>query len=276
MGYTDYEDEVLNHLKQIELSILKDFIKICEENELDYFLYGGSLIGAIRHEGFVPWDDDIDVIMYREDYEKFLKIMHEHPLDKYEVLSTDYTKDYFLLFSKMMLKNTIFEEWWVNQVDFELGIYIDIFVLDYLSNNKIKRFFQIKISRLCKHLMALSIVKFINYPFFTQTLANLIHGLIKFFRVPPNFFTKKAIKNLTKYQNENCEMICDITVKKEPAIYLNKDYRPAKKLKFEDIEVSVPNNYDKVLTTLYGDYMKLPPIEERQNHVTNEIDFGEY
>lgn len=276
MGYKEYDDEILEKIQQIELSILKDFIKICEENNLEYFLYGGCLIGAIRHDGFIPWDDDIDVIMYREDFEKFLKIMQENPWDKYDVLSSEYTEGYFLLFGKMMLKNTIFEEWWVDQVNFDLGIFLDIYVLDNLSSNKIKRFYQLKKGRLLKHLMAVSVVKFTNYPLIPQTIANIFHYLIKFFHIPPRFFIKQALKTLTLCQNEHCEMLVDITVIKGPTIFFKKDFSPAKKVKFENITVCVPNNYHRVLTTLYGDYMKLPPIEERRNHITNKIDFGDY
>lgn len=75
MKYNEYDDKTLKHLQSLELMILKDFIKICEENNLTYYMYAGSLLGTIRHNGFIPWDDDLDVIMFRDDFEKFKKFL---------------------------------------------------------------------------------------------------------------------------------------------------------------------------------------------------------
>ena len=84
---SEYDKNTLKHVQDVQLMILKDFIEICEKNNLEYYAYGGTIIGAIRHEGFIPWDDDIDLLMLREDYEKFLKIMDEMQSEKYEELS---------------------------------------------------------------------------------------------------------------------------------------------------------------------------------------------
>ena len=82
MKYTEYDDKTLKHLQSLELMILKDFIKICEEYDLTYYMYAGSLLGAVRHNGFIPWDDDLDVIMFRDDYEKFKKVFSSSPNEK--------------------------------------------------------------------------------------------------------------------------------------------------------------------------------------------------
>lgn len=276
MAYNNYDKETLRKIQKIELMILKDFIKICEDNDLEYFLYGGSALGAIRHDGFIPWDDDIDVIMFRKDYEKFLKIMKNMNLKKYELLTPYDYDDYCWLYSKISLKNTKFNLWWRKQVKFNLGIFIDIFVLDNLSDNKFKRKLQTIRGRLLERLSIMSTIKLENYPKLTQGLSNIMHRVLKFLNISSNFFNKRALKILKKYENENTEFVCDISAGGHPQVYKREDYIPAKKTKFEDIEVNIPNNYDKVLTNIYGDYMQLPPEGERENHIPKDLNLGPY
>ena len=275
MDYTNYSDETLHKIQELELMILKDFIAICEENNLEYFIYGGSALGAVRHGGFIPWDDDIDIIMFRKDYEKFKEITLAKPNEKYDFL-TSKTKDYFFLFSKIMLKDTVFEEWWVNQVDFNLGIYIDIFVLDNVPDNKLKRFIHVKCCRILDKLPAISVVKFEDYPFIVQLLTNITHKVFKLLNIKRESLIAKTQKLLTKYNNQNCKYVCDISALNHPQIYKIADFKPHKKIKFENLEVTCPNNVDNILTQIYGNYMELPPESERYNHITKKIDFGPY
>ena len=275
MDYTNYNDETLHKIQELELMILKDFIAICEENNLEYFIYGGSALGAVRHGGFIPWDDDIDIIMFRKDYEKFKEITLAKPNKKYDFL-TSKTKDYFFLFSKIMLKDTVFEEWWVNQVDFNLGIYIDIFVLDNVPDNKLKRFIHVKRCRILDKLPAISVVKFEDYPFIVQLLTNITHKVFKLLNIKRESLIAKTQKLLTKYNNQDCKYVCDISALNHPQIYKIADFKPHKKIKFENLEVTCPNNVDNILTQIYGNYMELPPESERYNHITKKIDFGPY
>lgn len=276
MKLKKYDEKTLKKLKELELIILKEFISICEANDLQYFLYGGSALGAVRHEGFIPWDDDIDVAMLQEDYEKFVEVMAKIDNNKFELVTPDSYPDYFLLFSKLMLKGTRFEEWWIDQVDFHVCINIDIFVLYNLSNNKIKRFFQVIRGRLLDRLLTMDVIKLEGYPRITETIANSINKILNFLHIKPDFFKDKARKILTKYKNEDSKFICDISALNHPQIYLKEDYVPPKKVKFEDIEVNIPNNSDRILKQIYGDYMKMPPEEERYNHVPQNLDFGSY
>ena len=275
MDYTNYNDETLHKIQELELMILKDFIAICEENNLEYFIYGGSALGAVRHGGFIPWDDDIDIIMFRKDYEKFKEITLAKPNKKYDFL-TSKTKDYFFLFSKIMLKDTVFEEWWVNQVDFNLGIYIDIFVLDNVPDNKLKRFIHVKRCRILDKLPAISVVKFEDYPFIVKLLTNTTNKVFKLLNIKRESLIAKTQKLLTKYNNQDCKYVCDISALNHPQIYKIADFKPHKKIKFENLEVTCPNNVDNILTQIYGNYMELPPESERYNHITKKIDFGPY
>ena len=106
MKLRKYDEKELKKLQQIELKILKEFISICDKHSLDYYLYGGTNLGAIRHSGFIPWDDDIDVIMFRDDYNKFLKIISEREMGEFKLINSNVYEDYFLQHSKLTLKNT--------------------------------------------------------------------------------------------------------------------------------------------------------------------------
>ena len=258
--------------------ILKDFIKICEKNNLTYYIYAGSLLGAVRHNGFIPWDDDLDVVMFREDYEKLKKIFLSNPNDKYELLTNETSEDYFHLLSKLMIKNTLFEEEWVNQVNFHVGINIDIFVLDDLADGRFKRFYQLKKSFLYNKLLIMSKIKLDDLPFLTKVTTHLVYYFLNLFNIKPSTINKRCLNFLRKYQDVCCECVFDIsaTAEEYPLIYYKEDFNQIVKLKFEDIEVNAPKNYDNILKSLYGDYMMLPPKEQRYNHITEHLDFGDY
>jgi len=274
MDYTDYDDYTLKKLQELELMMLKDFIKICDENNLEYFMYSGSLIGAVRHKGFIPWDDDIDVIMFREDYDKFVEIFKSQKNEKYDLLTAENTDDYFLLFSKIVLKGTKFEEWWFDQVNFDLGIFIDIFVLDDAPKNKFSQKIFTRRAHILNRFISISTLKFSNYPKSTQFIVNTLHLLFKKFNLSPCFFKKKFFNLIKKNNGSDSVFIVSSWYYNE--IYQKTDWTPSVKLQFEDIMVNVPNDYDKILTRLYGDYMQLPPEEDRYNHITETLDFGPY
>ena len=214
--------------------------------------------------------------MFRDDYEKFMKIMESRNSEKYEILETRYQNDYFLLFAKMSLKNTIFGEYWTNQVGFNLGIFVDIFVLDNVPDNKIKRFFFKKHSFLLDKLLTMSAIKLDNnYSMSVRLISNAMHFILKKLGLTTNYFQKKANKLFRKYDDIETEYVSDLT---EPSQFIVKrsHLNPPKKVKFEDIEAKVPNDYDYVLRLIYGDYMQIPPEEERITHIIENLDFGNY
>lgn len=278
LNYNEYDDKILNHLHELELMILKDFIRICEENNLTYYMYAGSLLGAVRHNGFIPWDDDLDVIMFRDDFEKFKKIFIASENDKYELLCNETEKDYFHLLAKLMLKGTRFEESWVSQVDFHVGINMDIFVLDDLAEGKFKRSYQLKRSFVYNKLLIMSKVRLDDLPFIQKVVSHAGYYVLKLFRVKPSSLNRRCLNFLKKYKNPDAEHVFDIsaTSKEYPQIFRKADFKSVAKVKFEDIEVNAPINYDFILTSLYGDYMQLPPEEDRYNHITETLDFGPY
>lgn len=278
LKYNEYDDKTLRHLQSLELMILKEFIRICEENNLTYYMYAGSLLGTIRHQGFIPWDDDLDVIMFRDDFDKFKEIFMSTPNEKLTLLCNETEEDYFHLLSKLMLKGTFFEEDWVNQVNFSIGINMDIFVLDDLSNDKFKRNYQLKKSFLYNKLLIMSMIKLDNLPFLTKVVTHGGYYILNLLKIKPRWLNKRCLNFLNKYRDDNAECVFDIsaTAEEYPQIFNKRKFKIVKKAKFENIEVNVPGNYDEILKSLYGDYMQLPPKEDRYNHITEKLDFGQY
>lgn len=276
--FKKYDDETLNHLHDLELMILKDFSKICEDYGLKYYMYAGSLLGAIRHKGFIPWDDDLDVVMFREDFEKFKKIFPTLRSDKYELLSNETNEDYFYYFAKIMIKDTRFEEEWINQLNFHIGINIDIFVLDDLSDNKISRKYQIMRSFLYNRLLITSNLKLDNLSFFSRLVSHSLYYILNFFNLNTSKMFNRSIKFLNNYSNRNSECVFDIAANANeyPQIFKKSDFGNGVKVDFEDTKVNVPINYEVILESLYGDYMELPPEDKRYNHMADHIDFGQY
>lgn len=270
-----YDDETLKHLQKVQLMMLKDFIKICEDNNITYFVNGGTLLGTIRHQGFIPWDDDIDIMMFREDFDKLNKVMSNHN-EKYHLINVLNEETYHYTWARFNLKNTILEEWWAKQVDYTVNIFIDIFILYGLPKNKFKRFIHKWRCFALNQMVQYSIVKFENESKLKEIIQQLAHYFLKIIPISTNTIKKRCIKTYRKYKDDESEEVCDFPALVLLPIYKRNDWLPAKKAKFEDIEVNVPNNPDSILKIIYGNYMELPPEDKRFRPAPNKLDFGEY
>lgn len=271
-----YDEETLKHLQQVDLKILKYFIEICEEHNLTYFMYAGSLLGVIRHQGFIPWDDDIDVIMFREDFEKLNEVLEKDIDENYRFFNVLNEETYHYTWGRLMLKNTLFKEWWGDQVDYTPNIFLDIFILDNVPSNKFKKFFHKWSSYLLIVLTSYSIIKFKNDSKLKEIIQQTIYYILKILPISPTTIKKKCVESFSKYQHEDCDEVCDFPSENIMQMSFKTDWVPLKRGKFEDIEVNIPNNYDKILRMDFNEYMELPPVESRFNPAPEEIDFGEY
>lgn len=263
MKYVD-KSEHLKELQEVELNILKYFDKVCKQNNLRYFLGSGTLLGAVRHQGFIPWDDDIDLFMPGEDYLKLYDIMKKEKNSDYFFQSLDTEKNYFLLWNKIRLNNTIFVEkgWEENEIN--QGIFIDIFPLLEvpLEKNGIKKLgIKLKILSLFIEANLKNDGRYKHY----GKMGKIIHKMIKL--IPQKIRNDIVIKNIKK--------LC--LYKSEGQYYFTTDTGIEKKiskssfdkvidLNFEDGMFPSPKGYDKYLTEMYGDYMKLPDESERNGH----------
>lgn len=267
-----YEPEVLAKLQQCELEMLADFIKICKENDITYFGVGGTGIGALRHGGFIPWDDDIDIGLLYNDYLKLIDVYKKEHSDKYTIINANEFDAYPLMTTRICLKGTRFVEDAFKSVDCPLGIFLDIFPFCNVPEDPKAHKKQAKRAWFYGKLLILKHLPFPNVPFkgIKAKLAHCATAVCSF--IINIFFShkslyKKIIKECTRYQDidtEKYEYFFDTVNGK--CIYTKDDIFPIRKVKFENVELDFPNKLEEILTMNYGDFMQVPPPEKRKNH----------
>ena len=265
-------EDQLRKLQLAQLDILNRVVDICKKFNFKYYLIGGTLIGAVRHKGFIPWDDDIDIAMPREDYDKFIEVAMQELNYPYKVVhySTDESYKYYLL-------NIVNQEIEVTQqkvTPITSNVWIDILPIDGVPNNIFSRtLFKFRI------LYYRALVGFTNIDTIRDKKRNVIEKiLIKFAKVIPigKVLDRKKIrikndKLLRKYKYDKCEYVGTYFGNYGFHEIVPKNYfGNGTSVTFEGIEFCAPERVDEYLTHMYGDYMKLPP-EDKQvgNHILN-------
>lgn len=254
-------------LQMIEVDMLKVFVDTCQKLGLRYYLIGGTLLGAVRHKGFIPWDDDIDVGMPRADYEVFLakaQDMLPEPLflQTYET-DPEYPKGY----AKIRNSNTTFIETTVKNQNMNHGVFIDVFPLDVYDSHKKKDYFwRIKQILVTARISLIYDKAIVNKALWAiGRIAKWIYPTLQDACIARD----KMYKSIPKGDLWVNHLGGAGEREKLPAIW----FAEGTKLVFEGLEVMAPAEYDKMLTQLYGDYMTLPPVEKRVTlHPTDIID----
>lgn len=256
----------MDSIKKVLLETLVDFHEFCEKYELDYFLIGGTLLGAVRNQGFIPWDDDVDIVMSRKHYDKLITISNEFK-DPLVFRSAKSEEDFRFPFSKLSNSKIIVEE--CSYKSFISGVWIDIFPLDYSFDTV---FFQkIHFNMIHKTRLFLSLKNDLR----DTTNCSLTERIFFAFIKPIAKFTPRSLLNLTLSFVEAFPSI--IFRRKNTLANLHgawgaKETAPIsvfmkrKLYVFEGQKFWGPDNADYWLTKVYGDYMKLPPIEKRKSH----------
>ena len=259
--------DIQQAVKDVELEMLKQFVSACKKYSLKYYLMGGTMLGAIRHKGFIPWDDDIDVGMPRSDYEKLLGLA-QGVLKSPHFLQNIYTdKSYPGIHSKIRNSNTTFIESTARKLDINHGIFIDIFPLDYYPEDvkEQKRLDQ------CVHSMNRRISDY-YYTFNTkQSLIRRAIGLLDNVKHPDARTTLLERDKVLKSVKESGLIINWGGAWGKKEIVPAEWYGDGVDTIFEGIPVKVPTEYDKWLTQVYGNYMQLPPVNKRVTHHYTEV-----
>ena len=278
-----YDTETLKHLQQVERMIFKDFVDTCESHNIRYFGIAGTGIGALRHKGFIPWDDDIDVALPAEDFHKLLAIYDEEWADKYSIINSERNINYPFPTTRIMLKGTQFCEEALASLPLDLGIFLDVYCFDNVSDNQKEYEKQARDTWFWSHMRIL-----VDVPH-PVILADGIKGKLLRVGVTIGRGVCKLLHVSTQkmYEREQEARNRYAHIKTKCIGYLNDtdpwtqtyyvdDIFPVKKLEYEGMMVAFPNKIEEFLELVYGDYMQLPPVEKRKNHYPARLDFGPY
>ncbi len=255
----------IDKLKEHELTILDEIDRICKKYNIKYYLAFGTALGAIRHKGFIPWDDDIDIHMLSKDLKRFKQVCKYELSDKFYYQDKLTDKYYYNYWTKIGLENTT----WMPKnrlVDCKYGICVDIFPIFSMKDTKKDKK---RIDRYTKLLLITSSKYFVlkNKEYQCSKYKRLIHKLIP--NSINNMIYNYAYNKLTLKDNKYDKIVIS-SITKDKNIFFNKeDIIGNKTLSFENRNLPVANDLDKYLTTFYGDYMKLPKEEDRYGHDKN-------
>lgn len=260
-----------NYKRELQLKILdivKDIDKLCRDDDIEYYILYGSALGAIRHKGFIPWDDDFDIGMTYDNYIRFIELC-ETKLDKnkYYLQAYDKEENYYLSFAKLRNITTTLIEVENKDVDIIRSVYVDIFPLVGVPNNKMKE----------------TILK-INRAFMLSANKNIINNKILklIFNIILKIFGREKILKYTtrrcfKYNCDSCD--CWVSITDGEGYEKNKMnkyiFGKPKYVDFEDIKLPVPSKSDIYLKSIYGDYMKIPSKEQikKNEHTPYYLNF---
>ncbi len=263
--------DTLRKVQYVQLEIAKEIFRICADNGLACFLDSGSMLGAVRHNGFIPWDDDLDIGMMRDDYEKFTQIVSDSLKDEYYWQDWENDDSYPLCYGKVRKKGTIYRES-KSDIQENCGIYVDVFPYDCAPSDRIK---QLKILKKQCFIQRCLLMKSHYKPWveIDRIVWKKRIGYVPYKIVSMFMKRNKLISEYCKtYERKNGDMVYENCGWFWDKFYEKKWFDTLIEMQFEDAKLLVPEFYDKILTVEYGDYMIPPPISERENrHQIYEI-----
>lgn len=256
--------------------VFVEFDRVCKKLDLKYSLAFGTLLGAVRHEGFIPWDDDIDVIMERGAYEAFLKEAPKHFNPKFFLQTNATDPEYFFPFAKIRNDEIIIKEQATAHLDINHGVWIDIFPYDNVPDDKALQDEQFMMVQKYTNLLNFFLFMYVTgherkvVQIFKKFLIFVNKNTYKFNFMLKSWFNKRE-KWLVKYKDDKTKYATLQAFRfKDKQKYYDRfidleSFKTFVDLKFEDGSYPSFSAYDTILTDVYGDYMKLPPIEEQKS-----------
>ena len=245
-----------DEMKWIQLNILDHIAEFCDKNKINYWIDTGTLLGAIRHKGFIPWDDDIDIGMLRSDYDRFINLYKN--TGKYKFYCVENNKRYSYPFGKVMDSDTVLYE--PDKKGYKIAVYIDVFVYDNAPEDDSEVDNMYKKRDFYRYLRDQRMSRVHAGNKMRQFLVSIFWNLVKI--IPGHFFCKLIVYNSRKYSKYETRRVGNFT--SDSKIIVDKSvFHEFIKVEFEGKYYNAPIGYDMWLKAFYGDYMKLPPEEKR-------------
>lgn len=254
----------INDVQSLLLSLIRDVTRICEDKKIDYYLVKGGLIGAVRHNGFIPWDPDVDIVILRKDIQRFCDELRHNLSDPFELYYFDMQSDYEYLFPRVGIKG----------VDYR-RLHLDVFILTEAPDTQTEqnRFFNIiSLYEKLNTLRNSNIFRPVNSIF---NRAILVISKLALCWIPKSFVRNKYLEYISKYKNQTNFVLQVGAVDEYGKKYLmpRKWFEESVYLTFEDIKLRAPKEYDLYLKQMYKDYMRLPD-EKEQSKINNTWSFS--
>ena len=265
---------MLSPVQEKLLEMLGWFHGYCRENGLSYYIVGGSMLGAIRHGGFIPWDDDIDVVLPRPDYNRLLSLFKEK--NDHYFLESPYTgnRDFYYTYAKLYDTNTTLTE--RTRRNCRRGLYIDVFPLDGVGANEAEMETNFaKVDRLNMFLMTRTCAITKDRSFY-KNASIVLSRLIPSFIINDHDLVIKVDKTASSFEYEKSKYVANLMGSyRKKEVMEKRIFGKPTEYKFENIVVNGVENYEEFLTHIYGDWRKLPPVEKRKTaHEYIEIDLN--
>ncbi len=266
-------DAELQKMHSVQLQILRELDRVCRDNNIKYIIEGGSLLGAVRHKGFIPWDDDIDVRMLRSEYEKFCKVSGQLSSNMtFQNYNND--KGYPWLYSKIRMNGTKAVRIGQERLKMHGGIFIDIFPCDGIPDNEKTRKRHNKIAKFCRKVLYARTARYTS-----ETLLGRIAWSLACI-IPKKLIYSVTEKMAAEYTESNCSKVGIIGWHgiEDANGFPLKYFTELTELEFEGYRFYAPKDYDSYLRYTFGDhYMEVPPVEKRiKNHGIVDFDLGKY
>lgn len=249
----------LEESKQIQVELLSAIHEHCNKHNIRYFLVYGTLLGAVRHKGFIPWDDDVDICMFRDDYERFFETFNSEQNGNAKAINCKTEKTYYLPFGKVIDTRTVLKE----RVESagEIGVYVDVFVMDSMTGNAVIDSMKEKILLFLRNLLSLKMLPGSDK---RKGYRKLIHSMLS--GLPVNMNTVSNAMNAVarcKRRSGASAALANVDRREIKNRFSDNLFEELILLPFEGREFHVPAEYDRILTMFYGDYMQLPPEDQR-------------
>lgn len=259
----------LEEQKKVLLDILIEFDRVCKENDIKYSLAYGTLLGAVRHHGFIPWDDDIDVLVTREEYNKIKSLMNEKMSVDYAFVCVENTKGFSAPLAKIIDKKTVLKQLGHYSDKIELGVYIDIFLLDFIPDDPKERKRVFKKSVFLQNLWSFSGN---NYGT-SGGIKNIVRSILNKTPIARQtaLYSNKWSEKVAGGGEHMATLSFGDVINKSRDVMDHKDFTDLVDYEFEGYKFSGVRDYDKYLKMWYGDYMKLPPEDKRVSEHLTEV-----